>query len=60
MFRRARVPLALLLGFSIMFIAVVFRFRKLVTGELASEVDRIAKVTEFNGLAGGKKYKPCK
>ena len=37
---------ALLLGFSIMFVAVVYRFRRLVTGDLASEVDELVASTE--------------
>ena len=37
---------ALLLGFSLMFVAVVYRFRRLVTGDLVSEVDELVANTE--------------
>jgi TRAP-type C4-dicarboxylate transport system permease small subunit len=37
---------ALLLGFTIMFVAVVYRFRRMVTGELRSEVDELVANTE--------------
>lgn len=47
----AEVPMviphfALLLGFSMMFFAVVYRFRKMVTGDLVSEVDELVANTE--------------
>ncbi len=37
---------ALLLGFALMFVAVVYRFRRMVTGDLVSEVDELVAKAE--------------
>ncbi len=43
---------ALLLGFSIIFVAVVYRFRRMVTGDLTSEVDALVAATEAEDVKG--------
>ena len=43
---------ALLFGFSIIFVAVVYRFRRLVTGDLASEVDELVAAAEAENSKG--------
>ena len=43
---------ALLLGFSIMFVAVVYRFRRLVTGDLTSEVDELVAAAQAEDSKG--------
>ncbi len=43
---------ALLLGFALMFVAVVYRFRRLVTGDLTSEVDELVAATEAEDQKG--------